>query len=84
MQTTMRAIELSWLSPEALIVYVDRRKLDLVGYERPAGDEHWVIEPQAMQRWGDGEPLDPAERDSILSDVLVAGRARGWSLVLSA
>jgi hypothetical protein len=82
MRTTMRTIELCWPSPRALIAYVDRRRLDLVGHEQAEGDWHYVIEPQAMRRWGDGEPLDPAERDSILSDVLVAGRARGWSLAI--
>jgi hypothetical protein len=82
MRTVMHAVHLTWRSPQVLIAEIDGRDLNVVGSESIEGNIHYTIASQLVTRWADGEPLDAGERDSILRDVVEAGRERGWKFVV--
>jgi hypothetical protein len=78
----VRNVQLRWRSPQVVIVKIDGRELALVGSEHLEGDIQYSISSELTQRWRDGEPLDPSEKDSILRDVVAAARERGWTFAI--
>jgi hypothetical protein len=79
----MPRVELIWPTPKMVMAKIDGRELHIVGVEQIEGDVHYVVSSRFIKKWADGEPLDPDERDTILRDVVAAGRARGWNLEIS-